>query len=261
VHLYGGEVATWVLLRGLMRDGRHWGDFTSLLGDHLAKRGIALVTADLPGCGRLANSLSPLSLSDYVEPVWRQIDANTRGPVVLIGLSMGGMVALAMAAAAPQRVAHLVLMNASAANLSPWYCRCSIGGVLLALRHSVRVPGTSRLEALILALTSHRHSKDPELVRRWSQYRLEQPISFANTLRQLWAAVHFSAPQITSPISIIYGEQDRLVEPGCSLALGNFYAVPALGIVDCGHDIALDQPESLLATLVALIKPEPLCSP
>ena len=47
---------SWILLRGLTREARHWGAFTSLLAQ---RSGEDVVTLDLPGSGEFAALPSP----------------------------------------------------------------------------------------------------------------------------------------------------------------------------------------------------------
>ena len=69
------------------------------------------VTVDLPGHGRLA--AQAFTLDAAVESVRMAIDAEAGGRTVLVGLSLGGYVSMAVAARYPDRVRGLVVANAS----------------------------------------------------------------------------------------------------------------------------------------------------
>ncbi|WP_139152059.1 alpha/beta fold hydrolase, partial [Vibrio cholerae] len=104
-------MTTWVLLRGLMRDKRHWNGFDQ----RLRQRGGTVFTPDLPGNGLLSHQKSPLSIAKYAQAVWQQLDENLQGqPFYLLGLSMGGMLAMEMAQQRPWQVKHVFVLNSSA---------------------------------------------------------------------------------------------------------------------------------------------------
>lgn len=53
---------TLILLRGLTREARHWGQFADVLAARLAAAGLcrqAIVAIDLPGSGTFAHLKSP----------------------------------------------------------------------------------------------------------------------------------------------------------------------------------------------------------
>jgi pimeloyl-ACP methyl ester carboxylesterase len=84
---------TWILLHGLLCDADTWSDFIG----PLSRTGHVLA-ARLSGIG---------SLPGAAQAVLEQ----AAGPLVVVGHSMGGRVALEMARQAPERVRGLVLMN------------------------------------------------------------------------------------------------------------------------------------------------------
>lgn len=69
------------------------------------------VVVDLPGHGRLAGQ--PFTIDAAIETVRAAIDEGAGGRAVLVGLSLGGYVAMAVAARHPERVRGLVVADAS----------------------------------------------------------------------------------------------------------------------------------------------------
>ncbi|WP_299164707.1 alpha/beta hydrolase [uncultured Tateyamaria sp.] len=75
--------------------------------DALARYGYGVMAPDMPGHGG-SDAAPGADLSDYVRP----LAAALEGPVVVIGHSMGAMIALALAEVAPDKVVGVVAMNA-----------------------------------------------------------------------------------------------------------------------------------------------------
>lgn len=104
-----------------LRSGR--GDTTVLLlhgyGESLlAFRGLitplsqrySVVALDLPGSGLSENPAGSYSLDAMVARLSRALDQWMRGPVVVVGHSMGGEIAAALAIARPDRIVKVVLI-------------------------------------------------------------------------------------------------------------------------------------------------------
>ncbi|QLE84453.1 alpha/beta hydrolase [Shewanella sp. Scap07] len=252
-----------VLLRGLMRDQRHWHGFEQRLID----AGCQVLSVDVLGNGHYYRQRSPLNIDEYAEQVARQIQAHFQGQSVpqltIVGLSMGGMIALRLAKQQPQMIKQVVLLNSSAANLSGWYQRFRLDrliaiGAAQCWRHVIQqlnargsAKKASPVERLVLALTSLKAANQIDYIQQWSQWRTERHCHFFNGVRQIIACAKFNAPSALScPIYVMVANQDALVMPSCSAALAQFYQTELVKIDCCGHDISLDQPQILLRKLL-----------
>lgn len=87
-------------------DGRLWDDVLPLLPS-----GLRFLRYDMRGHGLSSVPSGPYALGDLVNDALGLLDAIENRPVVLVGLSLGGMVGQAMAASRPDRVRGLVLSN------------------------------------------------------------------------------------------------------------------------------------------------------
>jgi len=96
-----------LLLHGTRRTRTMW----QLQLDGLADA-FRVIAADLPGHGALADV--PFSLADASDFVAAVIEEIAGGRAIVVGSSMGGYVAMDLAARRPERVAGLVLANATA---------------------------------------------------------------------------------------------------------------------------------------------------
>ena len=83
------------------------------------RRGLAMLRLDYSGTGSSAGSFENGTLAMWLEEVLAAIDLLTEGPVVVIGSSMGGWIALHLALLRADRVAALVGL-AAAPDFTDW---------------------------------------------------------------------------------------------------------------------------------------------
>ncbi len=81
--------------------------------------GLAMLRFDYAGCGASGGSFEDQGLADWRDDALALIDTVVSGPVVLIGSSMGGWLALLVALARPARVAAIVGI-AAAPDFTMW---------------------------------------------------------------------------------------------------------------------------------------------
>lgn len=230
-------------MRGLVRQARHWGDFPQRLRD--AFPGDAVACPDLPGCGAKNRMQSPWNIPAYAEALHADIQSLPH-PRVMVAMSLGGMVATALALQYPSDLDGLVLLNSSLAGLSPFHRRLQPGAwpaVFGTL--ACRTPQTR--EARILGLVSNRPEKRAQALPHWGAIAREAPVSLANSARQLAAAARFRLPTdmpgLAMPVTVLSSLGDRLAHPSCSAAMGRALKARAAEHPDAGHDLPLDAPE------------------
>ncbi|WP_219117641.1 alpha/beta fold hydrolase [Janthinobacterium sp. UMAB-56] len=233
---------TWILLRGLMREQRHWGDFPASLASALP--GASIITPDLPGNGTRHAQDSATRVAAMVESC--RADLLARGiapPYHLLALSLGGMVAVEWASRYPQEIASCVLINTSMRPYNPFYRRLRWQNYGALLRQLLLGDALSQ-EALILRLTSRRHAGgNPALLADWLSYQRQYPVSRRNALRQLLSAARYRAPasRPAMPVLVMAGAQDQLVDHRCSQQLARAWQADCLIHRDAGHDLPLDE--------------------
>ena len=94
-----------LMIHGLTGHGRRW---HSLAEGQLAE--FTVLAPDLLGHGRSSWS-APWTIDANVAALVRLIEADAAGPVVVVGHSFGGAIALHLAAARPALVSGLVLLD------------------------------------------------------------------------------------------------------------------------------------------------------
>lgn len=212
----------------------------SLAVDH------AVVAPDLPGYGESAPLVGPPSVAAFSHWLEGFLDEFDEGPVTLVGISLGGAVALGLALDHPERVDRLVLVDSyGLGDRVP-------GGPLAAL--SVRIPGLmagvwalmarSRwLTETSLRAIVHSANVTPALVEEvfglvggrssatWRAFQREE-VGFGG-LRTDYSA---RLPALAVRTLFVHGENDPLVLLGWSVRAAT--RVPDGGVAvirRCGH--------------------------
>lgn len=232
-------MTTWVLLRGLMRESRHWGDFPVLFQS--AMEGQHVVALDFPGNGSLHAQTSASSVAEMVGYARSQLlQIGCVPPYRLLALSLGAMVAVAWSELYPEELEKMVLVNTSLAPYNPFYHRLrpkNYPALTLLLFGSI-----AHRESLILKLTSTRTENMQATLEQWVAYAKECPVTRANILRQLKAAFSYRAATIKPhiPVLLLAGQQDQLVNAKCSHTLAQHWGCVIRLHPTAGHDLPLD---------------------
>lgn len=232
----------WILLRGLAREQAHWGVFLERLQQRYPQHQFHCI--DLPGTGSHRQEASPTTIAGIREHV-QKYAADIPAPFGLLGLSMGGMVALDWAQTAPAQVASVVLLNTSTGLSPPWRrMQPAAFRKALAMLMSQGVPGRERG---ILRLTSNQLvAREVEL--RWQSIQHERPVRLRVALAQLRAASRYrpacDPPQATG--LVLASAADRIVHWHCSRDLARRWGWPLRVHPDAGHDLPLDAPDWIL---------------
>ncbi len=240
---------TWLLLRGLTRESRHWGPFADKFAHALPdSRVLAL---DLPGNGQLNKQPSPMSVQGMVAHCRAELARqHIAPPYQVLAMSLGAMVAVAWAHEYPKEIAANVLINTSMRPFSPFHQRLLPVnyGALLKLVVSGATP--EDWERTILRITSN-HAVD-DVLPIWLELRRQCPVSRSNALRQLLAAARFRAC-VTKPAAatlVLASVLDHLVCVECSKALAKAWQCTLSLHPSAGHDLPLDDGQWVIAKVL-----------
>lgn len=244
-------MTSWIFLRGLTREARHWGELPALWQQHGLGR---LLTLDLPGNGTQHAMPVPATVSGMRDAARKLAAESVQGPYRILAMSLGAMVATDWAQTYPEEVAGLVLINTS---MRPFCAiterlRPDTWAALLGMaRHwHDRV----RCERTIHRLTCERlDTRDTDLAE-WVTIAQSAPVSRSAATRQLVAAARFEAQPTrpACPTLLISSTTDRLVNPICSHHLQSAWQVPHTQHPWAGHDLPHDDPQWLCETVAKL---------
>jgi pimeloyl-ACP methyl ester carboxylesterase len=237
-------MSTWILLRGLTRETRHWGHLPDALRERVGSGRLLLL--DLPGNGEFAHLHAPPSVAGMVGFVRHAaLQTGAVGPYCVLAMSLGGMVATHWAQQHPGEIERLVLINTSMRPFSRVYERLRPSAWPGLLGIATHWRDAARVERGIHRLTCNRGDTLGEDVDAWSAIRCDAPVSRGNALRQLWAAARFTAATARPrcPVLILSSRADRLVDPACSAKLAAAWGAAQREHPWAGHDLPHDDPQ------------------
>ena len=223
-----------VLVRGLDSGTERWLPTARILA-----RQHRVVFVDLPGHGVSAMP-EPFSLERATRVLDVALARASREPVVLVGHSLGGLVAAAEACAHPGRVRALVLIETA---LRPQAEGAERRLALAALDRDYR--GTLRQVYGALgrdsaqgeALYRQVAALDPAVVKPWIR------LAFATDLSARVARLQCPLLVVLAPRS--WPKSEPWVETAAELGFGAAPRVRAVRVDGCGHFVMLDRPDEL----------------
>jgi pimeloyl-ACP methyl ester carboxylesterase len=194
IHGFGGDKETWLMMAALLPRAR------------------GAVLVDLPGHGRSADvPESRATIRHHAEAVLRVLDRNRVDRAVLCGNSMGGGVALRLAASWPDRVAGLVLVASVGRNVHD-------GGALeWADGDNPLIPREQDVERFMQLVLE----RPPPVGRAVIRHVITQRARRADALHRLFrgfvlnpgdAGVPRDLSTIAQRALVIHGEQDRIID-------------------------------------------------
>ena len=230
----------WLFIRGLAREQRHWGDFREVFAREVA--GARVHALDLPGTGTEYRRTSPATVRGIAEDIrerWLALRDEHPGPWGAFSISLGGMVAMAWAAAHPRDFARVVLTNSSAGGLSlPWE-RMNLAIAPRVVRGAFE-PDPTRRERGVLAMTTRMRDDLDAIAAGWALFADRAPAR-SNIARHLWAASQFKAPaRIETPLLVLASAGDEFTQPVCSQRIAAHFRAPIEMHPRGGHDLPTD---------------------
>jgi len=245
-----GAMMNWLILRGLARQAKHWGEFPDQLS---SGKGVSKVlTPDLPGFGRENHVRFPSKMSkavEYLEERFQEEKAAHEGPWFIMGLSLGGMVALEWAHRYPKSFSGVVTINSSISVNNP-FSRLQPTAVQKIAKWIIdREP--YRRERGVLELTSNLKQDQHSIVDEWVRAEVEHKMELKDVINQFAASIQFKGPEkLTVPKLTLASMGDRMVSPMCSYKINSKYDGELHVHPEAGHDLPLDAPDWVIERLI-----------
>jgi pimeloyl-ACP methyl ester carboxylesterase len=241
-----------VFLHGAQNDHSVW----SLQSRYLAHHGYAVLAFDLPGHGRSKGKPLP-SVEAIATWLLATLDALKLGPVVLVGHSMGSLIALEAASQAPEMVFGLALLGSA--------FPMKVSAALLEACASNEADAFDLINRFTHSSLSHLPgSPGPGFSVYWQGRRLME----RQLTGVLWTDFNacnayvrgeLAANDIVVPTLILSAENDAMTPPSAVQGLRNLLA-QRLGerltyqlLERCGHALMAEQPDQVLSALHGFI--------
>jgi pimeloyl-ACP methyl ester carboxylesterase len=240
---------TLVLLHGVTLDVEtNWSGAVPTLARHF--RVLAL---DLRGHGGGPAARVPYRLEDCADDVAAAIRALGAGPVIVVGYSMGGMVAQAFWQRHRELTAGLVLC-ATARNVSGSFLEQLTAMTMPFVVGAVGwIPPVFPMRADLVGRQLLGDGLDPR-VRRAVLARMQR-MPLVTALAAMQAVCHFSSHRwiagVDVPSAVLVTRHDRVVPPSRQMRLARALPGAAVIEVDGGHDVFLETPRAFAHALAA----------
>jgi 3-oxoadipate enol-lactonase len=235
-----------VLLHSLALDATIWRDFVPLLGTDVA--GLA---PDLPGHGRTPTG-NPESVESMADGVADLITSLKWSDVTLIGMSLGGSVAQAVAIRHPALVGRLGLLDTTA-----WYGEGAPAAWAVRAEQAQQ-RGLSSLAGFQLErwFTDAFRVSSPalcaELLEIFQRNEVENYVKSCTALGAM--DLRDGLATIAVPTAIVVGELDQATPPSHAEALAAAIPDSTLTVVpECKHLSTLERPGEVIAALRSIL--------
>lgn len=235
-----------ILLHGLGLDHHHWDANIPALSTKFR-----VLAPDQIGFGDSSKPFVNYSTYTLVEFLRGFMDKLKVEKAVLVGHSMGGRVALNFVLQSPERVARLVLVDASGIKLPEPAPRAKAAAFN---------PGTmAEMRELLLVLNSDSPLVTDGYVRESWENRLRRgdALTIEHILNEKYTPVDERLGEVKVPTLIIWGRRD-LLRPCCELAnaLKAGIANSTLVALDAGHNPHFETPDSFNRALMKWLSSE-----
>jgi esterase len=247
---WGGSESPVVMLHGLSGHARTWDHTAAALSDRHH-----VLALDQRGHGD-TDWAPQYGLRPMAQDLVGFLDALDLREVTLIGLSMGGLVSFVFAAAHPDRVARMVIIDigpeiapAGSANVASSLAANDIFSSADEAFAQARAANPRPTDATLRHRVTHalRALPDGTLTFKYDKELRRNPRAlFDHTPAEMWAAWH----ALSCPVLLVRGaDSDVLAADTAQRMLAENQNVSFASIPDCGHSITLDSPDGLLEVI------------
>ena len=245
-----------VLLAGLGYPGWQWHKMAPRLAEHCQ-----VILLDNRGVGQSDKPPGPYTAELLAADTVGLLDALGIDQAVILGHSMGGFVAQALALAYPQRVRKLIL---AATNFGGPRHVPITPAAMTVLTDTTVDPVTRFRNGLTVSTAPGFADRQPEVITEWLAWRLANPIDAAGYQAQLAiglgllreeACFEHRLSAITAPTLVLFGAHDAVVPPANAALLARQIPHSRVQILpDAGHFFPLETPEAAARVVSAFVE-------
>ena len=227
----GGDVPI-IFLHGVGSDKSVWAPQLAHFGKQ--RRALAL---DYPGYGE-SEFVERATRDDFAAAIVAAMDALSIERAHICGLSLGGIVAIAMHAAVPGRCASLIIADGFAVHPDGQ----AIHDRSVAASHAMSMAELAAARAPLLLGAAASEELKAEVIATMGRI---DPAAYRLGVEAVWLAdQRVRAESIEAPTLILVGDEDIITPPALSEQLGTLIAGSRIEIVKAaGHLSNAEQPE------------------
>jgi pimeloyl-ACP methyl ester carboxylesterase len=245
-----------VLIPGIGYDGWMWHRMIPGLADHFQ-----VLSIDNRGAGQSDKPAGPYTSQMLAADIVGMLDNFGVAKAHILGHSMGGFIAQALAIDYPERVNRLIL---SATNFGgPRHV--PISAEAMAVLTDLSGDPIARLRRGIdVSCAPGFADTNSEFVEYWVNYRVQNPIDPAGYQAQLAIGLGLLAEAasfehrlagVTAPTLLLFGAHDRVVPPANAALLAARIADARVEILpDAGHFFPFETPDAANAAVIRFLK-------
>jgi pimeloyl-ACP methyl ester carboxylesterase len=203
---------------------------------------------DLPGHGQSVHPPLDIDTRALEEALFVALEGLSDEPLLVFGCSLGGLVALRLAAARPDRVRAVMVASPAGAPMSP----AEIGTLLKGFRLR------DHAEALAFVDRFAAHAGPARHVLAWGARRRFRTEPIPRLLARISASDLLSPDELArvrAPVTLFWGLEDRVLPPAqMRFFLEHLPSVRAQAAEGFGHAPFLDRPRAFLAHMEAFAR-------
>ncbi len=258
--LVGGaaEGTPLVLLHGLGGSSANW----ALLAPRLAERR-RVVLVDLPGHGRSGPLPAAPGIGAYADRIALLLERLSLGEVVAVGHSLGGLVALRLAARHPDAVSGLVLAapaGIGSGTRAAERALAFVGWVQPGRRISRHWQSVARSGSLKRMVFGPWFAADPEALHPDAVEALLGELDLHTDTRSASRALTADDPRldlhdVRCPALVLWGAEDRQLPVDDAFDYARRLRAPLRVIADCGHLPIVERPDACLDAIEEFLAP------
>jgi len=242
---------TIVFIHGAQNDHSVWALQSRYFGHH----GFGVLAVDLPGHGRSQGEALE-SVEAMADWLLTQLDAAGVQRALLVGHSMGSLIALEAAFRAPQRVTGLALLGST--------IPMRVSDTLLAAARDDEAVAIDMVNIWSHSTLAQKPScPGPGFWTMGMSQRLMQRMSDRNPERlfykdfsacNAYANGEAAAASVRCPVLLVQGSRDVMTPPKTARVLASNIPHARTVSVDAGHQMMAEQPDAVLDALVSFAR-------